>query len=88
MTDPAPAEPPAEPPAAPAPAVDLDAHGAASTMFPGITCAGCGRARTVADDYDYTPLQLFTGRPLGWFNGNGEQMCGECLTKTMKGQMP
>lgn len=68
--------------------VDLDAHGAASTMAPGITCADCGRARTVADDYDYTPLQLVTGRALGWFNGDGEQMCGECLTATMRGERP
>lgn len=53
-----------------------------------IVCAACGRQRTLADDYDYTPLQLFTGRPLGWFNGDGEQMCGECLALTMKGQLP
>lgn len=68
--------------------VDLDAHGAESTMAPGITCADCGRERTLADDYDYTPLQLFSGRKLGWFNGDGEQMCGECLTATMRGERP
>lgn len=51
-------------------------------------CTACGRQRTLADDYDYTPLQLFTGRPLGWFNGDGEQMCGECLSLTMNGQLP
>lgn len=66
----------------------IDAHGAQSTMAPGIVCADCGRARTLADDYDYTPLQLVTGRPLGWFNGDHEQMCGECLTATMRGQRP
>lgn len=53
----------------------------------GIVCAGCGRERTIADDYDYTPLQLLTGRPLGWFNGDGEQMCGECLGKSMRGEL-
>lgn len=53
-----------------------------------VVCSACRRPRTLADDYDYTPLQLVTGRPLGWFNGAGEQMCGECLTRTMKGQMP
>lgn len=74
-------------PAAELPA-DLDAHGATTSMMPGIVCGACGRARTLADDYDYTPLQLVTGRPLGWFNGDGEQMCGECLTKSMKGQIP
>lgn len=51
-------------------------------------CSACGRERTLADDYDYTPMQLVTGRPLGWFNGDGEQMCGECLGLTMKGQLP
>lgn len=53
-----------------------------------IVCAACRRPRTLADDYDYNPLQLVTGRPLGWFNGDGEQMCGDCLGKTMKGQIP
>jgi len=51
-------------------------------------CADCGRERTMADDYDYTPMQVFTGRKLGWFNGDGEQMCGECLTATMRGERP
>lgn len=51
-------------------------------------CDDCGRERTLADDYDYTPMQVFTGRKLGWFNGDGEQMCGECLTATMRGERP
>lgn len=51
-------------------------------------CSDCGRERTIADDYDYTPMQLVTGRKLGWFNGDGEQMCGECLTATMRGERP
>lgn len=58
------------------------------TEPPGVICADCRRPRTVADDYDYTPLQLITGRPLGWFNGDGEQMCGECLAATMRGERP
>jgi hypothetical protein len=69
----------------------LDAITAMTGMtgqMPGIVCAACGRARTLADDYDYTPLQLITGRPLGWFNGDGEQMCGDCLGLTMNGQLP
>jgi hypothetical protein len=65
------------------PAVDPNA-----AAVPGIVCADCGRARTLADDYDYTPLQLVTGRPLGWFNGDGEQMCGQCLAATMRGERP
>lgn len=60
----------------------------AAPLMPGIVCGSCGRSRTLADDYDYTPLQLVTGRPLGWFNGDGEQMCGQCLTAMMKGEIP
>ena len=64
------------------PAVDPNAATVA-----GIVCAHCGLERTLADDYDYTPLQLFTGRPLGWFNGDNEQMCGDCLGKSMRGEI-
>jgi hypothetical protein len=66
----------------------LPAVAAHAATMPGIVCAGCGRERTLADDYDYTPLQVFTGRKLGWFNGEGEQMCGECLAATMRGERP
>lgn len=67
----------------------LDSVAAAPSLMSalGIVCAGCGRKRTIADDYDYTPIQLLTGRPLGWFNGDGEQMCGECLGKSMRGEL-
>jgi hypothetical protein len=53
-----------------------------------VVCGECRRPRTLADDYDYTPLQLFTGRKLGWYNGDDGQMCGECLGLMMKGQLP
>jgi hypothetical protein len=53
-----------------------------------VVCASCRRKRTLADDYDYNPLQLVTGRPLGWYNGEDEQLCGQCLTATMRGQAP
>lgn len=59
-----------------------------ATANPVPVCADCGRERTIADDYDYTPMQLVTGRKLGWFNGDGEQMCGECLDATMRGERP
>lgn len=84
MTD----TPDPEPPGAQIPQGALDGHGAESTIKPGIVCGHCKRARTLADDYDYTPLQIFTGRPFGWFNGDNEQMCGQCLTLAMKGQLP
>lgn len=66
---------------------DADSRSASSPV-PVPVCGACGRERTLADDYDYTPMQLVTGRPLGWFNGDGEQMCGGCLALTMSGQMP
>lgn len=65
----------------------LDAIATMPGQMPGVVCAGCGRHRTLADDYDYTPLQLVTRRPLGWFNGDGEQMCGDCLGKSMRGEL-
>lgn len=68
----------------------LDAiNGSAEAMAAlGIVCGWCRRPRTLADDYDYTPIQLLTGRKLGWFNSDGEQMCGECLGKSMRGEIP
>jgi len=67
--------------------IALDAVGNAAALMPSIVCAACNRTRTLADDYDYTPLQLITGRPLGWYNGHDEQMCGECLGKLMRGEI-
>lgn len=64
---------------------DADSRSAPS---PVPVCGACGRERTLADDYDYTPMQLVTGRQLGWFNGAREQMCGECLTAMMSGAWP
>jgi hypothetical protein len=65
----------------------LNAIASLPDMTTMIACSHCRRTRTLADDYDYTPLQLFTGRPLGWFNSENEQMCGDCLTKSMRGEI-
>lgn len=49
-------------------------------------CSSCGRPRTVRDAYDYNPLQVITGQPLGWYSGDDGEMCPECMTRTVGGQ--
>lgn len=55
------------------------------------TCGSCGRERTLGDDehpmdvYDYTPIQVVTGRPFGWYSGDDGQVCPECMEKTIRG---
>lgn len=49
------------------------------------TCCDCGRERT-ASDQDYTPMQIFGVGPLGWYSGDDGEMCGECMTKVIRGQ--
>lgn len=51
-------------------------------------CGSCGRERTMDDWYDYNPIQPVTGRPLGWYNGDDGQTCGQCLTAMMAGMWP
>jgi hypothetical protein len=51
-------------------------------------CGSCGRERGISDDYEYSPLQLVTGRPLGWYSNDDGEFCGECLAAMMKGQTP
>jgi hypothetical protein len=56
------------------------------------TCGACKRERTVGDPehpmdaYDYNALQVVTGTPLGWYDGDDGQICPECMTKTIRGQ--
>lgn len=58
----------------------------------GSYCDMCSRERTLADPehpmdaYGYTPMQVVTGQPLGWYSGDDGQMCPECMTKTIRGQ--
>jgi len=49
-------------------------------------CAMCGRERTFRDAYDYNPLQVVTGQPLGWYSGDDGEVCPECMTKTIRGE--
>jgi hypothetical protein len=38
------------------------------------------------DSYDYNPLQVITGQPLGWYSGDDGEVCPECMTATIRGQ--
>lgn len=44
-------------------------------------CGPCGRERTLRDAYDYNPIQVVTGRPLGWYSGDDGEICPECMTE-------
>jgi len=48
-------------------------------------CGACQRERTIQDAYDYNPLQVVTGLPLGWYSGDDGEMCPECMTKMLRG---
>lgn len=50
-------------------------------------CSSCRRERTLADAYDYNPIQVVTGQPLGWYSGDDGELCPECMTKTMRGEV-
>jgi len=50
-----------------------------------VTCSSCGRERTLEDAYDYNPIQVVTGRPVGWYSGDDGEVCPECMTATLRG---
>jgi hypothetical protein len=56
------------------------------------TCSLCRRERTAGegdhpmDSYDYNPMQVITGKPLGWYSGDDGEVCPECMTATIRGQ--
>ena len=50
-------------------------------------CGICHRERTIQDVYDYNPLQVVMGQPLGWYSGDKDgEICPEDMTKMMRGQ--
>lgn len=55
-------------------------------------CSLCKRERTMGtpehrmDAYDYSPLQVITGQPMGWYSGDDGQICPECMTETLRKQ--
>jgi hypothetical protein len=46
-------------------------------------CGACRRERTLLDVYDYNPLQVLTGAPLGWYSGDDGEICPQCLVELM-----
>lgn len=44
-----------------------------------MTCDECGRERDLSDVNDYSPLQVLTGSPVGWYSGSDGEMCGACM---------
>lgn len=56
-------------------------------------CSMCRRERTLGDSehpmdsYDYSPMQMLTGQPLGWYSGDDGEVCPECMTKTLRSQL-
>tara|TARA_Y100001973_G_scaffold103735_1_gene171694 strand:+ start:6468 stop:6827 length:360 start_codon:yes stop_codon:yes gene_type:complete len=63
----------------------LDALAAKLAESDGPKCCMCGRYRTVQDAYDYNPLQVVTGQPLGWYSGDDGEICPQCMTTTIRG---
>ena len=49
-------------------------------------CVMCQRERTLEDAYDYNPIQAITGKPLGWYSADDGEFCGDCMTRTIRGQ--
>ena len=52
----------------------------------GPVCSSCGRARTAMDAYDYNPLQVVTGQPLGWYSGDDAELCPVCMARILREQ--
>lgn len=52
-------------------------------------CDDCKRERTIEgmDAYDYSPIQVITGQPLGWYKGEDGELCPECMTKLLRKQI-
>jgi hypothetical protein len=55
-------------------------------------CSICRRERTLGegahpmDAYDYTPMQVMTGQPLGWYSGDDGEICPEDMNQMMNRQ--
>jgi hypothetical protein len=57
-----------------------------ATMPDGIpTCTECDRKRTIYDVDDYSPLQIISMRPLGWYSHPKEgDICGTCMWAALR----
>jgi hypothetical protein len=38
------------------------------------------------DAYDYNPIQVVTGKPLGWYSGDDGEICPEDIAKLIRRQ--
>jgi len=49
-------------------------------------CSACARERGIQgmDAYDYSPMQVLTGQPFGWYSGSDGELCPECITKAIR----
>jgi len=47
-------------------------------------CDMCKRERTLADSYDYSPLQAIMGEALGWYSADDGEICGGCMTELIR----
>jgi hypothetical protein len=56
------------------------------------TCSVCKRERTLGhgehkmDAYDYSPMQVLSGQPVGWYSGEDGELCPEDMHKLLTGQ--
>jgi hypothetical protein len=62
------------------------------TEFQPQKCSICQRERTLGDgeyqmdSYDYSPIQVVTGKPLGWYSGDDGEVCPEDMAKMIRNQ--
>jgi len=49
-------------------------------------CGVCGRERTIQDADNYSPLQVITGQPLGWYSASDGEICPEDMTAMISKQ--
>lgn len=49
-------------------------------------CSICRRPRglTGMDAYDYSPMQVMSGQPLGWYSGDDGEICPEDMEKNLR----
>lgn len=46
-------------------------------------CGMCPRERTPQDALDYSPIQVVTRQPLGWYSGDDGEICPECMAQLL-----
>lgn len=49
-------------------------------------CDRCDREREKDDSYDYSPMQVITNSPFGWYNEADGSYCGDCITNMIRNQ--